>query len=196
MVDPGLATVIAAGAALVVGVTGIITSLYLAGRGRRDALRLQWASDQARALVRVLQVVETRSQDVRDKIFNLTKARSDPDEFTGAPDNEYGPHRRDLTNLPRSAVAETEALVAAYGNNAVRASYREWDESLESCEDAMLRAEWNYFEGQKDAVADDFMVEVEREQAARTRLEHTIQATLTTGGRRRPTARAELTPSR
>jgi hypothetical protein len=142
-------------------------------------LRLQYAAERARALVRVLEVVETHSQDARDTVFNVTDARSDyRDEYTGEPGNPYGEPRRELTKLPRSTFAEVDALMAAYGSPSIWRAYHAWRGALSQVEEALRLAEFNYMEGQQGARAEQFADVLELEERCRRALEQRVQAAL------------------
>lgn len=179
MIDSGTAAVIAAAAALVVGLGGALLN-------RRTALDAQRASERARSLVRVLHVVESNGQAIQDRIFNLTQARSSDgggrDRLTGEWNDPYAPHPKEARNVSGVELAEAEALLAAYGSDSLDVAYADWLSALAGIEDAYLVSEMRYVEDAVSAIPEHFTTHTAAEQRARRELGRRVRSALR-GGR-------------
>ncbi|PPF22201.1 hypothetical protein [Rathayibacter rathayi] len=89
--------------ALLVGLSDIGASLYGAYRSRAaslDSLEMQYSGERAKALLRVMQLVELSGRAAQDRVFNLTQAGWEgTDLMTGEEGDPYGPERRPV--VPR-----------------------------------------------------------------------------------------------
>ncbi len=170
---------LAAGVALIAAVAGVWTSVYLGARGHRRALQAQFAGERTRALLRALHIIETHSQVMRDRIFNLTETRRDwEDPFTGEQGDPYGPHPRDIEDVARLTLAEAVALLAVFGSPTIEGAYQGWEAAIEKCENAFLQAEFNWHEGQTNSKPQDFAAAREEEKRSLTALENAIRQAL------------------
>jgi hypothetical protein len=179
MIEPGLGAIvgssIASAGALVVGVWG-------ARWNRRTTLDAQRSADRAKALVRVLHIVELNGQGIQEKVFNLTEARrenpSGRDPVTGELDDPYAPHPRSARSVVSEELAEAAALLAAYGSPEIDRAHTAWLDSLDSIEEAYLRSESRYLEDQVSAVPADFAVEIMDEKKIRAELGQRVRQVL------------------
>jgi len=186
MIDPGTGAVIAASVAstvaLAVGVSGAVLN-------RRTALDVQRASERAKALVRVLHIVEMNGQGAQEKVFNVTEARKENeagrDPVTQEWSDPYAPRRRAARDLSSEELAEAAALLAAYGSPGIDAVHTAWLTSLDHIEQAYLRSESRYGEDGVAAVPADFEAEVEEEKQIRLELGRRIRKVLERGRVRR-----------
>jgi hypothetical protein len=148
-------------------------------------LEAQRSADQAKALVRVLHIVELNGQGIQERIFNLTEARrehgSGRDPVTGELDDPYAPHPRAARALVSEELAEAAALLAAYGSPDVDRVHIAWLGSLDRIEKAYLRSEVRYLEDQVGAVPADFATEVADESKIRLELGRRIRQVLQHG---------------
>lgn len=182
MIDPGTGAVIGASVAstvaLVVGVGGALVN-------RRTALDSQRAGERAKALVRVLHIVEMNGQGIQEKIFNLTEARQENESgrnpLTNELDDPYAPRRRAARELSSEELAEAAALLAAYGSPDVDRVHVGWLASLDRIEEAYLRSEARYVENHVGAVPADFQQEIADEEKIRAELGRRIRQVLEHG---------------
>lgn len=95
MIDAGVVALVAAGVALVVGIGGALLN-------RRTALDAQRAAERAKALVRVLHIVEPNGQGIQERIFNLTEARQENEGGSRRTRQVKGSFKRSLrsTRIP------------------------------------------------------------------------------------------------
>lgn len=182
MIEPGLGAIVGASiasmGALLVGVLG-------ARWNRHTTMDAQRSADRAKALVRVLHIVELNGQGIQERVFNLTVARRENedgrDPVTGEIDDPYAPHPRSARALVSEELAEAAALLAAYGSPDVDRVHMAWLGSLDRIEEAYVRSEMRYLEEQVSAVPEDFAVEVANEDRIRLELGRRIRQILEHG---------------
>ncbi|PPG65131.1 hypothetical protein C5C31_14760 [Rathayibacter rathayi] len=104
MSDPTVVTLPASGVALLVGLAGIGASLYGAYHSRAASLDMQYSGERAKALLRVMQLVELSGRAAQDRVFNLMQAGWEgTDLMTGEEGDPYGPERGRSSRGTRSA---------------------------------------------------------------------------------------------
>ncbi|OII28869.1 hypothetical protein BIV03_01055 [Curtobacterium sp. MCBA15_016] len=101
----------------------------------------------------MLHIAEATGQGEQDRIFNLSVARASHesgfDPVTSEPDDPYAPARRKgIHELSREELAESAALVAAYGSPEIDRTWDEWQRTLDAIADAFVDAEAKYWEDQ------------------------------------------------
>lgn len=171
MLDPSLASYVVAAVALTVGLGAPLMN-------RHTSLQTQHAADRARALIRVIHLVEVNGRGVQNRIFNLLSSRQDePDVRTGH-FNPYGPQARPVHDLDLEELAEASALLAAYGSDELDKAYLAWTASVARIEDAHLEAEYDYFENAKAAAPKKFELQLNDEEKTRAELGGRIRETL------------------
>ncbi|MCJ1685344.1 hypothetical protein [Rathayibacter sp. VKM Ac-2928] len=178
MIDSGTAALIAASVALVVGSAGIIANTWVAHRNRLAGLQLQYAGERAKAMVRVLQLLETGLRSADNRIFNLTQARREDDPYTGAPGDPYAPNRRPDTERDLAAEAEARALIGAYGDHEMDVAFLVWVQALDEIDEAFDLAEYNYIEQQQSATSGHFAVAQLKASGAHGNLRLMIRKTI------------------
>lgn len=142
MIDQGLATVIAAGVALLIGIAGVLVSIVQSARTSRATVVANLNALEVDALTRVLRYASKQGVSIQDEIFNLTLA-----EWGSEQDYEWGPKRREVSNIPRSDYAEASALVAAYGVGSVQEAFQRWSNAVDAWADKRANLDWDFFEG-------------------------------------------------
>ena len=178
MIDASITTLIATGVALTVGTAGVLTSLYSVQRSRLTSLELQYAGERSKALVRVVQLMETSGRAATNKAFNMTEARRDYDDVTGEPGNPYGPERRPNAERNPADEADAGALIAAYGSFETDKAFYVWVTALETVYQEFEVAEIDYFEHQMPPSASKFTIPIMNEISARTNLRKIIRDTI------------------
>jgi hypothetical protein len=174
--DQATIALIASGVALIVGLAGIVNSSVSISRAHRNELRLRFAERRSDGLLRLLAVVMLRSQHARDTIFNLSEARRDYyNEYTGENGDPYGPRRRNVEEVPRQVLSESASLLAMYGSAGIEESFDLWSKCLESCNAAVLSAEFFYLEEQVTVGPEHFSTALGAERVARSALESVVR---------------------
>ena len=171
VIAPGTGAVIAATlasiVALSVGVIGAMAS-------RRTALDAARVAERARALLRLLHIVELNGRGVQERVFNLTQARRSNDDgrdpVTREWDDAYAPLPRPARPVSSDELAEASALLAAYGTDLIDSAYEAWAKTLERIDEVHLHAEHSYLEEQTPPTPELFTYVIGLEQASRREL--------------------------
>ncbi|MGG7453030.1 hypothetical protein ACQ3HE_19200 [Plantibacter auratus] len=186
MIDPGTGAIVGASVA---SLTALVVGLSGARMNRRTALDAQRGGERAKALVRVLHIVEMNGQGVQDRIFNLTQARQKNDlgrdPVTHEPDDPYAPHQRAARALSAKELAEAAALLAAYGSGDIDPVHKRWITALDRIEDEYVNSEFRYWERQERAVPNDFAAVLQDERNLRAELGSRVRQVLEDGRVRR-----------
>lgn len=179
MTDQIGATLVASGVALAVGLLGVGASLYGAYRARRTALDVQFSSEAAKALVRVIQLVETNGRAAQDRVFNLTRVGwAGVDPRTAEEGDPYGPQRRPHIGRNRTDEADISALIGAYGTVEMDEAMMDWLEALDAIERDIADADYDATENGKPPAAVDFVASTFQEAGARGALRVLIRGTV------------------
>lgn len=186
MIDPGTGVVIASSVTSVVALTVGVGGALI---GRRTTFDAQQRAERAKALVRVLHIMEITGKGVQDRIFNSTLARQardyEPDPITGVYYDPYAPARRLHRDTNPAEIAEAAALMAAYGSIDLDHGYRAWLSSLSGIDAAYLRAEEAYYENAQELLPEHFDAARTHEEEIRDELGRRIRDVLRHGRVRR-----------
>lgn len=171
-----IAALVAAGVALLVGLGGVAASFFQATRAARATLQAQLNGAKTDALVTVLRHVELRGMAIQDRIFNLTMAEQEGDDWE---DYQPGPQNREINDLPRTDFAESAALVAAYGDASVRIAFEGWSDAVEAWNDKYEDLRFKWFEGDRNRTRpEELALQKDGELSARRKLGRAVNETL------------------
>lgn len=179
MLDLSVVSLITAGVALAVG-------LFSAVLNRRTTFDAVYRQDRAKALLRVLNVVETHSSILRDRVFNLTEARPRTFRFGQSKRTPYAPPERPHRDTDLASLAEARALMAAYGTPDIDRALVAWFGAVDRLDLAFLDAEVRWSEAGEESAPEHFAEELADEDKTRAALGTRIRSILSTSrGRRR-----------
>lgn len=179
MIDPTVVTLTASGVALLVGLSGVGASLYSSYRSRAASLEMQYSGERAKALLRVMQLVELSGRAAQDRVFNLTQAAWEgTDPMTGEEGDPYGPERRPFVPRDYEREADVMALIGTYGDETMDAAVVEWMSSLDHIELAVKDAEFAARENGHAVGSAHFRPAAAQEFDARTALRALVRSTV------------------